>query len=92
MDKSIENAVRQIRLEQELWDDAIKEYTTEDLVDKVTGEHYGYAVSLRLAASVQFSNHLLEKWKELFIAERYYIWLKRNTLWVRYYVYYDNET
>ena len=66
----------------------IKDYNIQTLVNIKNGKDTGFAVIIYLAAKYEYTNDLLNDWKEKLSADEYTISVKKNQLQVKFIVRY----
>lgn len=80
-----EHAAEVIRaLQEEYKEGVIKDYEMPPLVNMKTGKTIGFAVVMQVAGKYDYSDSLLNEWKEKFGADDYSISVKRSQLWVTF--------
>lgn len=83
--KTIDNAANAIKnIQAEYSDRVIKGWEMPTLIDTNTLEDIGFAVIVYLASKCQYTDKLLEDWKNKLCADEYSISAKRNQLQVKY--------
>ena len=82
--KTTEHAAEVIRALQEYKEGVIKDYEMPPLVNMKTGKTIGFAVVMQVAGKYDYSDSLLNEWKEKFGADDYSISVKRSQLWVTF--------
>lgn len=83
--KTTEHAAEVIRaLQEEYKEGVIKDYEMPPLVNMKTGKTIGFAVVMQVAGKYDYSDSLLNEWKEKFGADDYSISVKRSQLWVTF--------
>ena len=66
----------------------IKDWNIQTLVNIKNGKDTGFAVIIYLASKYEYSNNLLNDWKEKLSADEYTISVKKNQLQVKFTVRY----
>lgn len=66
----------------------IKDWEIPPLVNIETGKDTGFAVIIRIAPKYEYTNDLLNEWKEKLSADEYTITVKKNQLQVKFIVRY----
>ena len=83
--KTYEHASEVIKaMQEEYVKGVIKDYEMNPLVNMKTGEMIGFAVVLQVSAKYDYSENLLNEWKDRFEADGYQVSVKRNQLWLTF--------
>lgn len=91
-DKTVEHACQVIcTLKEECIDGVIKEYMIPPLVNMKTGRETGFSVLIYLSIKYEYTDAVLNDWKERLHADEYVISVKHNQLIVKFIVHYDNN-
>ena len=89
MKKTAEEAQEIVKSLQEIYaNGVIKDWEIPPLVNIETGKDTGFAVIIHLAPKYEYTNDLLNEWKEKLSADEYTITVKKNQLQVKYIVRY----
>ena len=64
----------------------IKDWEIPPLVNVETGKDTGFAVIIRIAPKYEYTNDLLNEWKEMLSADEYTITVKKNQLQIKFIV------
>lgn len=87
--KTTEQAVNALKeIMAELNDGVIKDYEIPTLCNMETCKNTGFAVILTLSTKFDYTNKVLDNWKERLSADDYMISVRRNQLKVRFNVMY----
>lgn len=87
--KTTEQAAKALKeIMAELNEGVIKEYQMPMLCNMETCKETGFAVILILSTKFDYTNRILDNWKERLCADDYIISVKRNQFRVRYNVRY----
>ena len=78
-------------IKQELQDDVIKDYMMQPLVNMKTGKTTGHGVELQVSTKYDYSEDVLKDWKERLGADGWNIRIRRNQLFIRFFIHYDKE-
>lgn len=90
--KTTEHAAEVVKaLKAKCNEGVIKDYEMPSLCNMETGKTTGFAVILTLGTKFDYTNHILDKWRDLFDAEDYMISVSRNQLHVRFNVMFDKK-
>jgi hypothetical protein len=91
-EKTIEHAASVIKaLKEKCADGVIKDHEIPSLCNMETGKTTGFAVILTLGTKFDYTNRILDEWKDLLKAEDYMISVRRNQLRVRFNVMFDKR-
>lgn len=83
--KTREQAAKALKeIMAELNDGVIKDYKMPKLCNFETAKETGFAVILTLSTKFNYTNKMLDDWKDRLDADDYMITVKRNQLIVRY--------
>ena len=89
-EKTVEHAYQVLcALKEEYEDGVIKGHQIPPLVNIRTGEETGFAVNIQLANKYEYTDAVLNDWKERLHADEYTVTAKRNQLTVKFIVHYD---
>lgn len=87
--KTTEQAAKAIKeIIEKLNDGVIKDYEMPTLCNMETCKETGFAVILTLSTKFDYTNKVLDNWKERLSADDYMISVRRNQLKVRFNVMY----
>ena len=87
--KTTEQAAKALKeIMAELNDGVIKDYEMPTLCNMQTARETGFAVILTLSTKYDYTNKVLDDWKERLSADDYMISVQRNQLKVRFNVMY----
>lgn len=90
--KTTEHAFEMLQaIKAKVNNDVIKDYEMPSLCNIDTGKETGFAVILTLSTKYDYTNRVLDEWKQKFEAEDYYIKVRRNQLQVRFNVMFDKK-
>lgn len=90
--KTTEHAFEMLQaIKAKVNNDVIKDYEMPSLCNIDTGKETGFAVILTLSTKYDYTNRVLDEWKQKFEAEDYYIKVCRNQLHVRFNVMFDKK-
>lgn len=78
-------------IKQELRDDVIKDYMMPPLVNMKTGKTTGHRVELQVSTKYDYSEDVLKDWKEKLGADGWNIRIRRNQLFICFFIHYDKE-
>ena len=78
-------------IKQDLQDDVIKDYMMPPLVNMKTGNTTGHGVELQVSTKYDYSEDVLKDWKEKLGADGWNIRIRRNQLFIRFFIHYDKE-
>ena len=78
-------------IEAEVNKDVIKDYEIPTLCNFDTAKETGFAVILTLSTKFDYTNKVLDMWKDRLFADDYLISVRRNQLRVRFNVMYDEK-
>lgn len=85
MEKTQQQAAEVVRSLQGIYaEGVIKSWEIPPLVNIKTGKDIGFAVIIYLASKYEYTNDLLNDWKEKLSADEYTISAKRNQLQVKF--------
>ena len=91
-EKTVEHAYQVIcALREEYAEGVIKDHEIPPLVNIRTGQDMGFAVIVYLANKYEYTDAVLNDWKERLHADEYTVTAKRNQLTVKFSVHYDRE-
>lgn len=83
--KTTEQAAKALKeIMAELNDGVIKDYEMPTLCNMETAKETGFAVILTLSTKFDYTNRVLDNWKDRLSADDYMITVRRNQLRVRY--------
>ena len=83
--KTTEQAAKALKeIMAELNDGVIKDYEMPTLCNMETAKETGFAVILTLSTKFNYTNRVLDNWKDRLSADDYMITFRRNQLRVRY--------
>lgn len=89
MKRTIEEAQEIVKTLQGIYaKGVIKDWEIPLLVNIETGKDTGFAVIIRIAPKYEYTNDLLNEWKEMLSADEYTITVKKNQLQVKFTVRY----
>ena len=87
--KTTEQAAKALKeIMAELNPDVIKDYEMPALCNMETAKETGFAVILTLSTKFNYTNRVLDNWKDRLSADDYMISVRRNQLKVRFNVMY----
>ena len=90
--KTAEHAYQVIcALKEEYAEGVIKDHEIPPLVNIHTGQGTGYAVIIHLANKYEYTDDVLNDWKQRFKADEYSVTAKHNQLTVKFSIHYDKE-
>lgn len=78
-------------IKAEVNEGVIKDYEMPSLCNFDTAKTTGFAVILTLSTKFDYTNKILDDWKERLCADDYMISVRRNQLRVRFNVMYDKK-
>ena len=78
-------------IKQDLQDDVIKDYMMPPLVNMKTGKTTGHGVELQVSTKYDYSEDVLKDWKKRLGADGWNIRIRRNQLFIRFFIHYDKE-
>ena len=87
--KRTNDAIEAIR--SEVAKDAIKDCHLPPLVNVDTGYTTGHAVEMQVSTKYDYSEELLAEWKAKLGADRWNIRVRRNQLFLRFFIHYGKE-
>ena len=87
--KHTNEAIKAIK--KEVQKDVIKDYMLPPLVNMKTGKTTGHGVEMQVSTKYDYSEYLLKDWKEKMGADGWNIRVRRNQLFIRLFVHYDEE-
>ena len=91
-EKTVEHAYQVIcALREEYAEGVIKDHQIPPLVNIHTGQDTGFAVIIQLANKYEYTDAVLNDWKERLHADEYTVTAKRNQLTVKFSVHYGRE-
>lgn len=83
--KTTEQAAKALKeIMAELNDGVIKDYEMPTLCNMETAKETGFAVILTLSTKFNYTNRVLDNWRDRLNADDYMITVRRNQLRVRY--------
>lgn len=71
-------------LQKENSTDTIKGSECQLVVNPMTNETLGFAISLQVSTKFTYTEELLEEWKERFWADHFHVKVVRNQLWLMF--------
>lgn len=87
--KTTDNAYEVLKaIKAELNSDVIKDYSMPTLCNMETAKVTGFAVILTLSTKFDYTNKVLDNWRDRLSADDYMITVRRNQLRVRFNVMY----
>ena len=78
-------------IKKEVQKDVIKDYMLPPLVNMKTGKTTGHGVEMQVSTKYDYSEDVLKDWKEKLGADGWNIRVRRNQLFIRFFVHYDEE-
>lgn len=78
-------------LKEEYADGVIKDHMMPWLVNIKSGEQTGFAVIIQLANKYEYTDDVLNDWKQRFQADGYSVTAKHNQLLMKFSIHYDKE-
>ena len=78
-------------IKKEVQKDVIKDYMLPPLVNMKTGKTTGHGVEMQVSTKYDYSEDVLKDWKEKLGADGWNIRVRRNQLFIRFFVHYDDE-
>ena len=87
--KHTNEAIKAIK--KEVQKDVIKDYMLPPLVNMKTGKTTGHGVEMQVSTKYDYSEDVLKDWKEKLGADGWNIRVRRNQLFIRFFVHYDEE-
>lgn len=91
-EKTIDCAAETIKeIKAEVQNGVIKDHLISSLCNMSTSQNTGFVVELNLSGKFEYTNDVLDDWKNRFSADSYSIKIRSNSLYVRYRVHFDDE-
>ena len=78
-------------IKKEVQKDVIKDYMLPPLVNMKTGKTTGHGVEMQVSTKYDYSEDVLKDWKEKLGADGWNIRVRRNQLFIRFFIHYDEE-
>ena len=78
-------------IKKEVQKDVIKDYMLPPLVNMKTGKTTGHGVEMQVSTKYDYSEDVLKDWKEKLGADGWNFRVRRNQLFIRFFVHYDEE-
>ena len=78
-------------IKKEVQKDVIKDYMLPPLVNMKTGKTTGHGVEMQVSTKYDYSEDVLKDWKENLGADGWNIRVRRNQLFIRFFIHYDEE-
>ena len=78
-------------IKKEVQKDVIKNYMLPPLVNMKTGKTTGHGVEMQVSTKYDYSEDVLKDWKEKLGADGWNIRVRRNQLFIRFFIHYDEE-
>ena len=78
-------------IKKEVQKDVIKDYMLPPLVNMKTGKTTGHGVEMQVSTKYDYSEDVLKDWKEKLGADGWNIRVRRNQLFIRFFIHYNEE-
>ena len=78
-------------IKKDVQKDVIKDYALPPLVNMQTGRTTGHAVEMQVSTKYDYGEVVMTEWKEKLGADSWNIRVRRNQLWLRFFIHYDEK-
>ena len=84
--KQINKIIEEIKSDYEV--EVIKDYVLPPLINMETGKTTGCGIQMQLNTKYDYDDAIIEDWKKRLNADSWLIRVRRNQLWLTFYVHY----